>query len=1033
MKWYFVVFFLFLTWQQLFSQPNEEFRSTWVIDFQWLQPGNSAEANKALIREVLDNHKRANMTSVLWQVRRWGSVYYPSAIEPWGPQTNFQNPGFDPLEYAVEQAHERGLEFHAWFNTFESRHQYSGSPSNLYPEWICRDQNNIVMPPELAWLSPGLPEMREYLVSVAMEIVNNYDVDGLHMDFVRWSEHTNDGKSLALAKQNLENNLPDGFITRAQEEALLKNQAGRYLYDPQHPLSGGIPDGAGTWEDWWRGSVTEFVHVLHDSIQAVKPWVRLSPAALGRYNWGGWQGYNIVYQDAALWLNEGFIDQLVGMHYHWSNPGDIYDVLEGGCPNCWSQFIQPGIAAGRLYSVGLFSDSFSGNGVFHRHESIIDTVRTVEWADGFQFFSYGSWENQRYWDVAASSFFNSKAKIRATGLFDDVAPAAPALAVTRIDSLHYQISITPTSSAPENPWFAIYRSEDDVLDVHADEIIETQFKIDQFSYTDSFDGLQDFNGTYYYFATQLDRYWNESDVSNSVQSDPIPSLAPVILETSPLEGDTIPVSSNIKITFSKTMEANSVQAALSLEPAATIGQFVWADDQKSVIIQISGNLEFATEYSLTVSAAAADINGKSLDGNNDGSAGGDFVHLVYHPGPGQCWSWIISSFPEIESMEENFTIDEMITFVFDELIDNTSVTDERIILQSDGVDIPFDFIQTDLTDYSVITIQPNDPFENNRDYQVILAKEISDTLGNQMPEDISNSFRTSSERYTEITIIEKFTFPGDWWQPDASGSTIGIFTTGTSFGFTSQTVPPASRPKKAAFLNYTWDTTAGDWLLREYLGGGTPRNVEFDSTWVLQCYVFGDGSNTQFRFAIDDNVPQAGAENHEVSQWIPIDWVGWRLTEWQLSDPNSVGEWLGNGILEGTLRFDSYQLRYEPGVSAASGRIFFDDLRLVKKSSDPVSITNSGQLIPEKFQLCQNFPNPFNPSTTIAFDLPENSSVKLIVYDMLGREAAVLLDERKTAGHYKVQFDAAALASGVYIYRLSSNQKTVSKRMLLLK
>lgn len=1033
MKRYLLAVFLLFSCFQLFSQPNEEFRATWVIDFQWLQPGNSMEANKALIREVLDNHKKANMTSVVWQVRRWGSVYYPSAIEPWGPQANFQDPGFDPLQYALEQAHERGLEFHAWFNTFESRHQYAGSPSQVHPEWVCRDQDNIIMPQELTWLSPGLPEVREYLVSVAMEIVNNYDVDGLHMDFVRWSEHTNSGKSLALAKQAELDNIPDGFISKAQEEELLKNQAGRFLYDVQHPLSGGVPDGFAAWEDWWRNSVTEFVHTLHDSIQSVKPWVRLSPAALGRYNWGGWQGYNIVYQDAALWLNEGYIDQLMGMHYHWSQPGDIYDVLEGGCPSCWSQFIQPGITAGRLYSVGLFSDNFANNNVFHRHPSIIDTVRSVEWADGFQFFSYGSWEDQRYWDVAAASFFPSKAKIRANGLFDDVAPDAPSISVTKLDSLQYQITVMPSASAGDNPWFAIYRSEDGQLDVDADEIIETQFQSGQFTYTDTFDGLQDFDGTYHYFATQLDRYWNESAISNSVQSDPIPSFAPVIAETSPAEGDTIPVSRNTTITFSKTMAVNTVEAAISFQPAVTIGNLVWSDDQQSVTIQTSGNLAFATDYTLTVAAAATDVNGKSLDGDNNGSAGGDFTLFFVTLSADNAGPQITASYPSLESVEENFTIDEMITFVFDEFIDENSVTSDRISLQSGGIDIPFSFRQTDLAESSVLTIQPDEPLENNSNYTVMLSKEISDTLGNQMPADVSNTFRTSAIRYSEMTIIENYTFPGDWWQPNASGSTIGIIVNGTSFGFTSQTVPPASRPKKAAFLKYTWDTSETDWLLREYLGGGAPRNVEFDSTWVLQCYLFGDGSNTEFRFAVDDNLPAAAAENHEVSSWIAINWVGWRLVEWPLGNPNRVGEWLGDGILEGALRFDSYQLRYQPGASAETGRIFFDDLRIVKKTSDPVSIAGNTASVPERFKLYQNFPNPFNPSTTIAFDLPENSPVKLIVYDMLGRETAVLLNDRKTAGHYKIQFDASAMASGLYIYRLTTDRQTVSKRMLLLK
>jgi hypothetical protein len=283
-------------------------------------------------------------------------------------------------------------------------------------------------------------------------------------------------------------------------------------------------------------------------------------------------------------------------------------------------------------------------------------------------------------------------------------------------------------------------------------------------------------------------------------------------------------------------------------------------------------------------------------------------------------------------------------------------------------------------------------------------------------------------------MIEKFTFPGQWWQPDGSGSTVGIIVPATSFGFQAQTVPPASLPRKAAFLSYEWDPNASEWLIREYLAGGAPRDVWFDTSYVLQCYVFGDGSNNEFRFAIDDNVPQAGGSNHEVSLWVTIDWVGWRIVEWQLNDPNSVGTWIGNGVLEGTLRFDSFQLTHE-AADDISGRIYFDNLRLVKKTTEPLFIAGKNNQVPHKFQLYQNYPNPFNPSTTIAFDIPKNGLVKLTVYDVLGREVERLINERMNAGRYKFEFnaDVLGLASGVYIYRLSINNKAQSKRMLLLK
>ena len=91
---------------------------------------------------------------------------------------------------------------------------------------------------------------------------------------------------------------------------------------------------------------------VHDSVQRVKPYVRLSAAVLGRYNWGGWQGYSTVYQDGALWFNEGFVDQLMPMHYHWTSPNSFVQMLTGSNES-WSPYIQQGIDEGRLFSAAL--------------------------------------------------------------------------------------------------------------------------------------------------------------------------------------------------------------------------------------------------------------------------------------------------------------------------------------------------------------------------------------------------------------------------------------------------------------------------------------------------------------------------------------------------------------------------------------------------------------------------------------------------------------------------------------------------------
>ncbi|MCB0266442.1 MAG: T9SS type A sorting domain-containing protein, partial [Calditrichaeota bacterium] len=220
----------------------------------------------------------------------------------------------------------------------------------------------------------------------------------------------------------------------------------------------------------------------------------------------------------------------------------------------------------------------------------------------------------------------------------------------------------------------------------------------------------------------------------------------------------------------------------------------------------------------------------------------------------------------------------------------------------------------------------------------------------------------------------------------------GILTNETSRGNNSTYYNLLSGSNRSMRLSYGWDVSAGNWLIREYLGGGTPRGILFDDTYILQVYIFGDGSGTKFRFAIDDNAPNGSATDHEVTEWMPIDWIGWRLVSWDLAN-DPIGTWLGNGVLNGDLRFDSFQISYDNSTgSAVTGAIYFDDLRLVKPVVVGIDDGGVAQNIPTEHELLQNYPNPFNPTTEIRYAVANsNSPVKLTIYDMLGREVRTLV------------------------------------------
>jgi len=1017
--------------QTIYANDNDEFRAVWVITWEHISQYSSASQNKARVRQILDNAKKANMNAVLWQARQSGTAYYNSSYEPWGHYAGSAYPGYDPLAYAIEEGHKRGIEVHAWFNVFQTSSTAPGTPAGSNPDWVCRDQNGNPMTASRC-VSPGLDTVRAYTVNVAMEIVRNYDIDGLHLDYVRWNEYTNSEKSIGYAKMVEEGLYLDGMITEDQILEIQQNKAGRYLYDVEHPYCAGVPSGFSSWEEWWRSSVTELVKTLHDSIQAVKPWVRLSPAALGKYNWSGWQGYGSVYQDAALWFNQGYIDQLAPMHYHWTTASGFYGMLKGNCPSCWQQWIQQGISDGRIFSVGPGSYNFGSS--WNNHPSVINKCRTVGWVDGFQFFSYGSWENYQYWQEAGETFFKGKTKIRDTGLISSATPDEPSISLLKLDSLTYKITVVPNASVTNNHWFAVYRSEVSGVNEDTTEIVDIHFGDSTYTITENFSGLQNFNGNYTYGATTLNRYWNESTVSNLGMTDPIPSFAPTVVSTNPLEGDSIPVNSNITINFSKSMNTASVESAVSIVPSASIGNMGWSNEDKTIVIEFSDNLQFNTNYTLTIAASAIDVNGKMLDGDGNGVPGDPFVLNFKTLDIDNVSPVVLFSYPDFNTQNDTVDVQQAMTVMFDELLDPNSLDDNSVAIYKGATKIPTQFLLTDDNNQSVLNIKPTASLETNAQYTVYLGNTISDTSGNMVTDIFTVNFNTGKLYSDDITMIDNFTSPGAWWQPSGSGSTTGIVGSGTVWGYTQANYLPAPGTPKSAYLKYEWDVSDSTWLIREYIPYNDPKNKIFDTTYVLQAYVYGDGSNNEFRFCIDEN-DGTGWNYHEVSNWITVNWYGWRLIEWKLNDPNSVGVWsgLGNSILDGTeYRIDSFQLTHE-STDAVSGQIYIDEFRLVKKStiSDIDHQIEDG--IPVKYSLSQNYPNPFNPATTIKFSIPNPAKTTLTVYNMIGQEITEIVNDFLVPGEYSAKFDGSNYSSGMYVYILRSGSQKLVRKMMLIK
>jgi len=913
-----------LVWAQT---DNEEFRATWVITWEHISSGSSVEQNQARIRTIMNNHVAANMSSVLFQARQSGTAYYNSSYEPWGVYAGGSYPGYDPLEYAIEQAHARGLELHAWFNAFQAASTVPGAPAAEHPEWVCRDEDGSPMPSYRA-LSPGLAEVREYLVDVAMELVNNYDIDGIHLDYVRWNEYDNLTLNSVSPTPIEEVSTLDQETDYINRLSFRDTQSGRYLYDVDNPYSGGVPAGFSTWPEFWRSSVTSFVQTLHDSIQTQKPWVRLSVAALGKYNWSGWNGYDVVYQDAALWFNEGYIDQLTPMHYHWTTSAGFLGMLVDDSPYCWSDYIQPGVEAGRLFSVGPGSYILDQNNIWSRHPSIVNISRTVNWVDGFQFFSYGSWQGYQYWPTAGSTFFGQRTKIRGNGLFVDDTPPTPTIALNIVDPLSFDLTVSPDVSASGDHWWVVYRSQADDFDVTSSHIVGVYFGSDPFTVSEVFDGTQDENSSYFYSATMLDRYWNESELATAVETTPLPSLPPVLTSVYPAQDDTVEVSTLLTIQFSKTMDVPSVESNLSFSPDIAIDHYTWTEGDHRIIIYPDTNFAYMSSYTMTLTDDAMDINGAALDGDADGAAGGDIEITFHTKALDEAGPIILYSTPEVVVGTESFDIDESLSIVFDEMLNPSTVNLQSIHLEEMGEEIEVDFLLSGAYGKSVLDIKPYTRLAAGSDFLLTLDSTLTDELGNAVDSEILIPFSTANEHYSSTRMIDGFTVTNDWWDPEGSGSTVGTIASTTSWGYSTSIYLPGTSTvpaqKRAAYINYTWDLASSSHLLREYMPSGAPRNVIFDNTNIIQCYVYGDGSSNKFRFAIDEG-DGTDWPAHEVSVWFTIDWEGWRLLEWDMTDPSMVGTWIGNGLLDGqAYRVDSFQMTYDSETGAPSGRIYLD-------------------------------------------------------------------------------------------------------------
>ncbi len=307
---------LALAWQQVNErapEPAREFRAAWVatvFNLDWpSRAGLSAAQQKAELLGILNKASQLKLNAIILQIRPNGDALYASSLEPWsgwlsGPGVN---PGYDPLAFAVAEAHRRGIELHAWFNpyraTVSDKAVGRGHISRKKPGLLLRAGSTTI-------LDPSSSAARAHVLGVIMDVVRRYDIDGVHLD--------------------------DYF----------------YPYPPHH----NVADGKSPAQR--RAAVDAFVSQLYAQVKSAKPWVRVGISPFGIWQPGhpggvkaGVNAYEHLACDARKWLQKGWVDYLSPQLY-WRCKGDqsFPDLMKWWSAINPQRPVWPGIASVRINS-----------------------------------------------------------------------------------------------------------------------------------------------------------------------------------------------------------------------------------------------------------------------------------------------------------------------------------------------------------------------------------------------------------------------------------------------------------------------------------------------------------------------------------------------------------------------------------------------------------------------------------------------------------------------------------------------------------
>ena len=475
---------LFLSCDKELFTGKREVRGVWMPRFEYAneRTRGNPEAAKAIIRETFERARKSKFNMIIFQVRGNGTSFYRSSIEPWAQEltgTLGQDPGWDPLQFAVDEAHRLGLELHAWINVFPiwrgTTPPAESTPRQTYlehPEWIVCDEDGKRMSldqPNNGYicLSPGIPAARQYVLNVIQEIVRGYDIDGLHFDYIRY---------------------PEGSPTRGFSHDSVSVMRFNSVEANPNKLA---------WDHWQRQQVNQFVFDAYNSITAAKQWVKVSSAVIGNYMGAGWSGYHIVYQDPRSWVEMGKIDFIVPMVYreraHPTLPF-VRLITQWQDRASYGRPIVTGLSAGLQQKFGWSELSAE-----------IDEVRK-RGLPGVVFFSSSGLNLA--WDILGQQEFPYWAIPPRMSWKDSIPPSPP----LDLNAMHQATGVLlswKAAAIDEPVSYIIYRSDKPIFSNNDAGNILAVTGRSMTSYVDATAG----DGSWYYAISALDRACNESELT----------------------------------------------------------------------------------------------------------------------------------------------------------------------------------------------------------------------------------------------------------------------------------------------------------------------------------------------------------------------------------------------------------------------------------------------------------------------------------------------------------------------------------------